>query len=264
MFHRFVSSAPIRPSLTKPLVARLLQQAPNRSQSNRRDREGPQMSPIDMRDAIASATLQNQEDRRRRDLGQEQSAVEKTMRSAAMSGGLKLISDSSARLDDEDAVLLKGDASRPAFSAAKKAASIYPAEAIRLRRRRDEASTPSVPSVTKILKETMPIENQLALKKWEARMVAEMGREAFDQMRNRTLRRGHALHAHVERVLLGNAEADEGPDDGDEVACRLVESVQPVMTHFSRPFAIESRVAHGELNYMVVQYDEFWSFSHRH
>ena len=39
-----------------------------------------------------------------------------------------------------------------------------------------------IPSVTKILKETMSVENKLRLQIWEEKMIRHMGRDAFDEM----------------------------------------------------------------------------------
>ena len=68
------------------------------------------------------------------------------------------------------------------------------------RPRKDEpAELKDIPSVTKILRETMSIENKLRLQIWEEKMIAKMGREAFDQMQKLTLKRGHRMHAAVGR-----------------------------------------------------------------
>lgn len=48
--------------------------------------------------------------------------------------------------------------------------------------KRDFASDPNCVSVTKVLKETMPVERRIGLQKWEERMIAEMGKENFLKM----------------------------------------------------------------------------------
>ena len=55
----------------------------------------------------------------------------------------------------------------------------------------------NTPSVTRILKETMPVESKLRLQIWEEKMVAEMGRDGFEKMQQLTLKRGHRLHSTI-------------------------------------------------------------------
>jgi hypothetical protein len=56
----------------------------------------------------------------------------------------------------------------------------------------------NVISVTKVLKETMPVERRLALQRWEENMVRQMGREKFNQMQEMTLMRGERLHSAIQ------------------------------------------------------------------
>ena len=52
--------------------------------------------------------------------------------------------------------------------------------------------------MTKVLKETMPIERKLALKRWEETMIKEMGLEKFQKLQEMTLLRGERLHSAIE------------------------------------------------------------------
>ena len=56
----------------------------------------------------------------------------------------------------------------------------------------------NVISVTKVLKETMPVERRLALQRWEENLVRQMGREKFNQMQETTLLRGERLHSAIQ------------------------------------------------------------------
>ena len=56
----------------------------------------------------------------------------------------------------------------------------------------------NIVSVTKVLKETMPIERKLALKRWEETMIKEMGLEKFQKLQEMTLLRGERLHSAIE------------------------------------------------------------------
>ena len=129
------------------------------------------------------------------------------------------------------------------------------------------------PSVTKILKDTMPVKNKLALQAWEERMISQMGREKFDLMQKTTLLRGHRLHKFIEdyfdtsvvevedgddafHLSLGGGAAgsdrqQEVEEEEDQVSLNHVASVQEVLRHFRRPaLALESQVFHPTLNYV--------------
>ena len=62
----------------------------------------------------------------------------------------------------------------------------------------------NAPSVTKILKETMSEERKLILKTWEENMILKMGQDAFEKMKELTLKRGHRLHSAIGKNLFQN------------------------------------------------------------
>lgn len=132
--------------------------------------------------------------------------------------------------------------SRPLFSGRKADLDLVPESPMRLKANYMDRS---IPSVSKVLKETMPVERKLALQRWEERMVAAMGREAFDEMNRMTLLRGSRLHSHVERMLMRESAEEET----DEVVQNHLQSLSHVAGGFDKPFAIESFVAHPTLNY---------------
>ena len=133
---------------------------------------------------------------------------------------------------------------RPLFGGKKADLALVPESPMRLT---GSSLSRDIPSVSKVLKETMPVEQKLALQRWEERMVATMGREAFDEMNKMTLLRGRRLHSHVERMLMGESAEEET----DEVVQRHLRSLGHVSGGFDKPFAIESFVAHPTLNYKV-------------
>ena len=55
----------------------------------------------------------------------------------------------------------------------------------------------NVPSVTRILNETMPVEQKMRLQAWEEKMVYKMGRSAFEKMQELIMKRGHRLHSAI-------------------------------------------------------------------
>ena len=134
--------------------------------------------------------------------------------------------------------------SRPLFGGKKADLALVPESPMRLK---GKSHSRGIPSVSKVLKETMPVERKMALQRWEERMVASMGREAFDEMNRMTLSRGQRLHSHVERMLMG----EPGEEETDEVVQKHLQSLGAVAGGFDKPFAIESFVAHPTLNYKV-------------
>jgi hypothetical protein len=94
---------------------------------------------------------------------------------AASSGALRMTKE-----DVKDCGPSLENSERPVYSASKKKSAKY-SSTIRIRHDGSRSNI-SRPSVSKVLKATMPIDRQLLLKRWEERMVDSMGREAFDEM----------------------------------------------------------------------------------
>ncbi len=109
----------------------------------------------------------------------------------------------------------------------------------------------NTPSVTKILKETMPVKRKLALQAWEERMIAQMGRENFELMQQNTLARGERLHEAVEEYFdSGELPDAHGSNIEDEVSQKHLRSIGEAITKFQTPaVALESQVQHPDLNY---------------
>ena len=62
-----------------------------------------------------------------------------------------------------------------------------------------------LPSVTKILDETMPKERKIALENWKKRMIENMGLDNFNKMQKDTLANGHKLHSAIESYFLNGS-----------------------------------------------------------
>ena len=82
-------------------------------------------------------------------------------------------------------------------------------DTIRHSRSDDHEDFRQLPSVTKILQATMSVENRLKLQIWEEKMIAKMGREAFDNMKALTFKRGHRLHNAIGKIN-GNSIVGRG------------------------------------------------------
>ena len=59
----------------------------------------------------------------------------------------------------------------------------------------------NLPSVTKILKETMSEEQKLVLLNWEKNMIAKLGLEGFEELKAANFRNGHQLHQSIENYF---------------------------------------------------------------
>ena len=158
--------------------------------------------------------------------------------------------------------LLKTDANKPQEECKLKSLQIYPfvhpekkillsatsdAETIRLSR---EDNRVNLPSVSKILKETMPPERKTALEVWEERMKAELGLDGFLKMHEDTLQRGICLHSAIERYFFDGSLPDP-KDIQDDISRNHLSSIAPILASFHRPpLAIESQVIHPDLDYV--------------
>jgi len=145
---------------------------------------------------------------------------------------------------------------KPVMSAQDAAASLL--QTIRhtrqsMKQEKDKWSTPHVPSVTKILKETMSEKNRQILQAWEDRMVAQMGRPAFEEMTRQTFARGERLHSIVDTYMQSGSIDWPNPElPKDDVTDNHVMSLAPILDRFGvgyPPLAIESSVVHPQLDY---------------
>jgi len=126
-----------------------------------------------------------------------------------------------------------------------------------IRHSRKEGYSKAIPSVTKILKETMPAKQRAILQAWEDRMVAQMGRAAFEEMTQKTFHRGERFHSIIDQHLTERESlANLLTSEDDEVTANHVRSVASVINRFGLittslcpPLAIESSVVHPDLGY---------------
>lgn len=102
-----------------------------------------------------------------------------------------------------------------------------------------------LPSVRKILDETMPSANKIALEKWKAKMIKELGEEGFHQYRKGLLDRGLLLHSCIHSQLSGVTPSIESmPTLGG-----LWTSIKHVLPDVSNVSVLESRLIHPYLYY---------------
>ena len=137
---------------------------------------------------------------------------------------------------------------RPLFIKNKNLNLVKYDQPIRHSRARQLENPCYLPSVSKILKESMPEERKIALQRWEESMILKLGKEGFQEYQKRMLLRGERLHSFVEQKLL-HKDVDEVKQDEDQVSENHKQSIEGVLGQFSKPFALESHLIHPYLGY---------------
>ncbi|KAM6916157.1 mitochondrial genome maintenance exonuclease 1 [Xenentodon cancila] len=118
------------------------------------------------------------------------------------------------------------------------------------------ADRPFVPSVTRILQQTLSPEQTFYLERWKRRMIAELGEDGFKQYSQNIFRQGKLFHSAVEDILTSGASwKNRNPSDTPEFPPEVggyIESISHVLEDVSAVRAIESTVQHGTLNYLGI------------
>ncbi|CAG0890148.1 unnamed protein product, partial [Darwinula stevensoni] len=106
-----------------------------------------------------------------------------------------------------------------------------------------------MPSVTSILSETMPEESRLALEKWRAKMIAQLGEEGFRSYETELLENGKRLHAVVRERLEGKLEGELSIDASIAGYWR---SLGKTLDRVSEVKCLEKRLTHSVLPYKGI------------
>ncbi|XP_070772288.1 mitochondrial genome maintenance exonuclease 1 [Enoplosus armatus] len=114
----------------------------------------------------------------------------------------------------------------------------------------------SVPSVTRILQQTLSPEQIFYLERWKRRMIAELGEEGFKEYSQNLFRQGKLFHSALEDILTSGATGkSKNPSEAPEYPPAVqgyMESVSHILEDVKAVRAIESTVQHDTLNYRGI------------
>ncbi|KAM4729364.1 mitochondrial genome maintenance exonuclease 1 [Anableps anableps] len=119
-----------------------------------------------------------------------------------------------------------------------------------------EKGRPFIPSVTRILQQTLSPEQSFYLERWKRRMIAELGEEGFKEYSQNVFKQGKLFHCALEDILTSadtwsNKNLSETPECPPEVQ-GYIQSIAHVLEDVSAVRAIESTVQHASLNYLGI------------
>lgn len=103
------------------------------------------------------------------------------------------------------------------------------------------------PSVSVILKATMPPESKFFLERWENAMIEELGIEGFERFKTELFANGTNLHICIQKYLEGEKEIDvKKPNQGHW------KSLQPIFRDIFDVVCTEKPVKHSALRYKGI------------
>ncbi|XP_056252175.1 mitochondrial genome maintenance exonuclease 1 [Seriola aureovittata] len=113
-----------------------------------------------------------------------------------------------------------------------------------------------VPSVSRILQQTLSPEQIFYLERWKKRMVAELGEDGFKEYTQNLFRQGKIFHSVLEDVLMsGETWEETHPPETPEYPPEVqgyMESISHILEDVTAVRATESTVQHDTLNYLGI------------
>ncbi|XP_027309361.2 mitochondrial genome maintenance exonuclease 1 [Anas platyrhynchos] len=106
-----------------------------------------------------------------------------------------------------------------------------------------------IPSVTRILQQTIPPQQAFYLERWKQKMIEELGKDGFAEYTKNLFLQGELFHAALESMFL--PEESAAKEQGEDAAISgYLSSVQHVLKDISEVRVLESAVQHGTLQYL--------------
>ncbi|NXR83989.1 MGME1 exonuclease, partial [Pycnonotus jocosus] len=106
-----------------------------------------------------------------------------------------------------------------------------------------------MPSVTRILQQTLSPQQIFYLERWKQKMIEELGKEGFEEYTKNLFLQGELFHSALESIFLAEERAARDQREDDVVAGYL-SSVEHVLEDISEVKALESGVHHETLQYL--------------
>ncbi|ELW69943.1 mitochondrial genome maintenance exonuclease 1 [Tupaia chinensis] len=104
-----------------------------------------------------------------------------------------------------------------------------------------------IPSVTRVLQQTMTSKQIFYLERWKQRMIQDLGEDGFAEYTSNIFLQGKQFHESLESILSPQGtlkKRDENLESG------YIESVQHILKDVGGVRALESAVQHEHLNYV--------------
>ncbi|NWR89379.1 MGME1 exonuclease, partial [Furnarius figulus] len=106
-----------------------------------------------------------------------------------------------------------------------------------------------MPSVTRILQETLSPQQVFYLERWKQKMIAELGKDGFEEYTKNLFFQGELFHSALESIFLSEEMAAKEKSKNSVISGYL-SSVEHVLEDISEVKALESGVHHETLQYL--------------
>ncbi|NXT92280.1 MGME1 exonuclease, partial [Anhinga rufa] len=108
---------------------------------------------------------------------------------------------------------------------------------------------PKMPSVTRILQQTISPQQAFYLERWKQKMIIELGKDGFARYTKNLFLQGELFHAALESIFMSEEMANKEQREDVDISGYL-SSVQHVLKDISEVKALESAVQHETLQYL--------------
>ncbi|XP_004472446.3 mitochondrial genome maintenance exonuclease 1 [Dasypus novemcinctus] len=106
-----------------------------------------------------------------------------------------------------------------------------------------------IPSVTRVLQQTMTPQQVFCLERWKQRMILELGEDGFAEYTSNIFLQGKQFHEALESILSLQGNLKE-KDEKNLLESGYIKSVQHILEDVSGVRALESAVQHEALKYV--------------